>query len=71
MDERVAIERISELEDRIQLLVEKNQNYASLIVNYESFLKEIPRSAPDGIHRMSRGEWLTWAIQKLGYDKSD
>lgn len=73
MDAKVAIERISELEDRIRELTQERNNYASAIVNYEAFLKRIPRSLPGALYpdAMSPSEWLEWATLELGYENSE
>lgn len=73
MDEKAAIERISELENRVRSLTESRNNYASMIVNYEAFLKRIPRELPGGLDpdSMTPNSWLDWALEQLGYEKSD
>ena len=73
MDEEAAIERISELENRVRSLTQERNNYASAIVNYEAFLKRIPRSLPGGLDpdSMTPNAWLEWAIKELGYETSD
>ena len=71
VDERAAIERISELENRVRLLTEERNNQAATIVNYEAFLKRIPRELPGGLDpdSMTPNSWLDWALKELGYSK--
>ena len=73
VDEKAAMERISELENRIRELTQERNNYAAMIVNYNAFLKRIPRSLPGGLDpdSMTPNEWLEWAIKELGYETSD
>ena len=76
MDERAAIERISELENRVRSLTQERNNQAATIVNYEAFLKKVPTCLPDlaeafGSKReFTLNSWLEWAKEQLGYEKS-
>lgn len=73
MDAVAAMERMADLEDRLRQVTQERNNYASAIVNYEAFVKRIPRSLPGNLDpdSMTPNAWLDWAIQELGYEKSD
>ena len=73
MDAIAAMERMADLEDRLRQVTQERNNYASAIVNYEAFVKRIPRSMPGDLDpdSMTPNTWLDWAIQELGYEKSD
>jgi len=73
MDAIAAMERMADLEDRLRQVTQERNNYASAIVNYEAFVKRIPRSMPGDLDpdTMTPNTWLDWAIQELGYEKSD
>jgi hypothetical protein len=74
VNENTAIERISELENRVRSLTQERDNYAATIVNYEAFLKKIPTRLPNGDpcdHEFTLNSWLEWAKEQLGYEKSD
>lgn len=79
MDAVAAMERMADLEDRLRQVTQERNNYASAIVNYEAFIKRIPRVLPPELaafHQEIQSEftpnaWLDWAIQELGYEKSD
>ena len=71
MDEKRAIELISELQAKVNKLTEERNNYASMLINYEAFLKQIPRSLPGNLNpdSMTPQEWLDWALEQLGYSE--
>ncbi len=73
MDAVAAMERMADLEDRLRQVTQERNNYASAIVNYDAFVKRIPRSLPGSLDpdSMTPNEWLDWSIQELGYEKSD
>jgi len=67
MDEKAAIARISELEDRFRKVLEERNNYASMVTNYQAFVNAIPSELPDGTEVINAYEWLRWAKKQLGY----
>jgi len=73
MDEKRAIELISELQAKVNRLTQERNNYATMLINYEAFLKRIPRSLPGELDQdsMTIKEWLTWALKELGYENTE
>lgn len=72
MNEKRAIEVISELQDQVNKLTMERNNYASMLINCEEFLKKIPRSLPNSKSKteFTVNQWLEWAKEKLGYEIS-
>lgn len=76
MDAVAAMERLADLEDRLRQVTQERNNYASAIVNYEAFLKQIPRTLPPELaayhqevqSEFTPNEWLDWALPALGYE---
>lgn len=68
MDAVAAMERISELENRIRQLTEDRTNYFVMVLNYQAFVDTIPDSLPGKKKKMTRLEWVDWAKKQLGYD---
>jgi len=68
MDAQSAINKISELEDRVKELIEQRNNYEAALVNYQEFVRKIPRELgyQDGLE-CTPEEWIEWAKAELGY----
>lgn len=68
VDAAATMEKISELETKLQELREENQNLKIEIENFKSFVSSIPVCFPDGSPAISCYGWLGWAKTQLGYD---
>lgn len=68
MDEKAAIERIAELEGRVQRITQERNNYAVMLVNYQAFIGKIPKYLLDNPDKeITANEWLDWALEQTGY----
>ena len=69
MDEQAVMSRISELENRVQELIQDRNNYAIMLVNYQAFVGKIPKYLPGHPDdEITANAWLDWAREKLGYE---
>lgn len=68
MDEKRAMEIISELENQLRETRRERDNYLVMISNYQAFVKCVPNTLPGIPDEISPYNWIKWAKRKLGYD---
>lgn len=67
MKQTYTIKVISDLEDKVKKLNQDNINMSSMLENYNSVIKLIPKETIKG-EKITPKEWIESARIKLGYE---